>query len=592
MSNVIHLLAPDVVDKIAAGEVLERPANLLKELVENSLDAGADEIEIDFDAGGREICVRDNGRGMSREDLALALTRHATSKISTSEDLYHLSSYGFRGEALASVAAVSRMTLVSRQGEIAHRLDCEFGRMGQPIETSGRPGTEVRVQDLFGNVPARLRFLKSDSAEHSQIKTTLRALGLAREDVGFRVRCRNELVFHWAKCSSFETRACDVLRPATLFRGECVLDGVRAEVLVGSPEETHNVNRNLWFFVQGRWVQDRSLAAAVLEGYRNLLMHGQYPTAVVRLHLPAEDLDANVHPTKAQVKFRDSRLVFRATSRAIREVLERAPWLNRTILPAVERADSVPSAPFTRQADRDPDTMTFQAPEFAKTQYSQKSFPLAQVREAVASYDPAPVAPVPGSFQWRNLQIVGQAHLTYIVAQSPEALYLVDQHAAQERVLFERLMRAFKLGKMDVQNLLLPLIVDLPADELEAIESARGSVDRLGLAFERMGPESLAVSAIPSLVSESAVVEALRRLGFELGRCADESAVEKVVGDVLATMACHSSVRAGQSLSSEQMAGLLAQMDDFPLSSFCPHGRPVSVRRMFTDLEREFGRLT
>ncbi|MBX3022389.1 MAG: DNA mismatch repair endonuclease MutL [Bdellovibrionales bacterium] len=605
----IRVLAPDVVDKIAAGEVLERPANLLKELVENSLDAGATEIEVEFSGGGRDVCVRDNGGGMALADLKVALLRHATSKISESEDLFRLGTFGFRGEALASIAAVSKLSLVSRRGEKAYRIESDFGQLSEPAEVAGRPGTEVRVNELFANVPARLRFLKSEAAEHTQIKTTLKALALAHENVGFRVISKGELLFHWPKGQTFKERALDVLGTSALFEGEMNIDGINAQVLVSSPQDTLNVNRSLWFFAQGRWVQDRSLTAAVMEAYRNLLMHGEYPTAVVRLTLAPEEVDVNVHPTKAQVKFRDSQGAFRVTCRAIRSVLEQAPWLGSNAPLASSKAETTFAL-----SEPQPSTLSFRAPEFERTQFSKKSFPLAQVRESLAGLqDPSMVvdplngkpAMMPTSasvsvpdqphsvqeFRWGDLQVIGQMHQTYIVAQNGDAMYLVDQHAAHERVMFERLMSTFKAGRMDVQTLLLPLVIDLSAEEVEALHGNRAAIEKMGLSVERMGPESLAVQAIPSLVNEGAISEALQRLAFELVQTSNASAVERVVGDIFASMACHSVIRAGQSQSVEQMQSLLAQMDEFPLSSFCPHGRPVFIKRRFSEIEREFGRL-
>lgn len=612
----IRVLAPDVVDKIAAGEVLERPANLVKELIENSLDAGADSIEVEFDNGGREVSVYDNGSGIEGDELALALKRHATSKISSSDDIYRLHSFGFRGEALASVAAVSKLTLTSRRrgSAQAYRVVSDFGAIGgtgasvnPAVEVSAREGTEIRVSQLFENVPARLRFMKSEASEHGQIKTTLKALALANEGVAFRARSRGELVFHWPKGQDLRERAQQILQVKKLYPGSLEMGGMSAEVLVSSPQDTMNVNRNMWFFVQGRWIQDRSLSAAVMEAYRNTLMHGEYPSVMVRLTLPPEEVDVNVHPTKAQVKFRDAQSVFRLVCRAIREVLEKAPWLEvqmpsvgsgayAGIQPSISA--SAPSSPLTGTGQasagmdmHSPDTssLKFEAPEFDRTQYSTKAFPLAQVREVVRTY----VAPkdTAAVFKWADLQVIGQMNHTYIVAQSADAFYLVDQHAAHERVVFERLMDSFRKGHIDVQNLLLPMVFDLSAEEVEALVAHQFTIAKMGLSIERMGPESVAVQSIPSMVSESSVSEALQKLAFEIMDHGDSLAWEKVVADIFASMACHSVIRAGQSQSVEQMKSLLQQMDDFPLSSFCPHGRPVFVKRTFPEVEREFGRI-
>lgn len=613
----IQILAPEVVDRIAAGEVLDRPANLVKELVENSLDAGADQIDIEFQAGGREVCVADNGRGMKSEDLELSLRRHATSKIVNSEDLFALNSFGFRGEALASIAAVSQLSLTSRtkESDQGYRVISDFGRSSGVQPVSARQGCEVRARDLFANVPARLKFLKSEAAEHGQIKNTLKALALANPDVGFSVRSKEQLLYHWPKTWDWSERARSVLEMDGLFAGEGELNGVRAEVLVSSPQDVANVNRNMWFFAQGRWIQDRSLTAAVMEAYRNLLMHGEYPTVVVRLTLPPEEIDVNVHPTKAQVKFRDPQTVFRVVSRSIRAVLERSPWLEN---PLNNQSEPVPPAFTLQPTDADAGevkaataqaTMSFQGRDFERTQYATKSFPLQQVREAVSSAaisslgQPSFVASTEaqgavtnqstaaGTFHWGDLHVIGQLNHTYILAQTQDSFYMVDQHAAHERVMFERLMESFRQGKMDVQSLLLPLVFDFTASEVETLLEHREGLEKLGLNVERMGPESVAVQTIPLLVSEASVGVALRKLAFELSENLGGGAMELAVGEVFASMACHSVIRAGQSMSVEEMKSLLVQMDQYPLSSFCPHGRPVFVIRRFHEIEREFGRI-
>lgn len=610
----IQVLNPDVIDQIAAGEVLERPANLIKELVENSLDAGADEIEIEFNQGGREVLVTDNGCGMSESDLELSIARHATSKIRASDDLYTLKSFGFRGEALASLAAVSRLSITSREkgADQAHRLVSEFSQRQPMTAVAASVGTQVRVRELFGNVPARLSFLKSEAAENGQIRSVIKALALANENISFRVRSRGELVFHFPK-QDLKARALAVLQVKNLFAGEASADGMKVEVLLTSPNETFQTNRNLWLFAQGRWIQDRGMAAAVQEGYRNLLMHGEYPCVVARLTVPAEFIDVNVHPAKAQVKFIDSQKVFRLTRKAVRDVLEKAPWLS-----AEEKR--LTQAPRTLsemfgEAQGSTENLSFAAPEFSQTQYPEKVFPLAKVREALQRYSApttgeavmlaqvstAPVAeqgntPIGGSvtksdFRWAQLQVIGQLHQTYIVAQSETQFYLIDQHAAHERVVFERLMETFRVKKLDVQTLLLPLAFDLDAAEVEALMAREEFLSQMGFAIERLGPETIAVQTLPALITESAVQQTITKLAHDLLNTNDDSALELKIGDIFATMSCHSVVRAGQTLSIEQMHELLQQMDEFALSSFCPHGRPVYIQRRFTEIEREFGRI-
>ena len=365
-------------------------------------------------------------------------------------------------------------------------------------------------------------------------------------------------------------------------------------LMCSSPEETMNVNRNMWFFAQGRWIQDRSLSAAVMEGYRNTLMHGEYPTVVVRLTVAPEDIDVNVHPTKAQVKFKDPQTVFRVVCRAVRSVLEKSPWLGD--LPAQVTTPAFTWSPPPPEAQPEAQNLKFEAPELERTQYSQKAFPLAVVREASKEYVVSPKVLEPmvaevNQFSWARLHLIGQMNQTYIVAQSEDAFYLVDQHAAHERVVFEKLMNTYKHGKVDVQNLLLPMVFDFSQEEVEALHQHREAIERMGVSVERMGPESIAVQALPAVISEGSISEALQKMAFELMEHGDSHSLEKAVGDIFASMACHSVVRAGQALSEEQMHSLLVQMDEYPLSSFCPHGRPVFIKRRFSEIEREFGRI-
>ncbi len=596
----IQVLPPDVVSQIAAGEVLDRPANLVKELVENSLDAGATEIEVEYAKGGREVSVRDNGFGIVADEMPLALQPHATSKILTTADLYSLNSFGFRGEALASVAAVSQLTMTSRRVEAStgYRLQCDFGKQEAPVEVSARLGTEMRVRELFSNVPARLKFLRSEAAEHGQIKSTLKALALANPTVGFSVRSSTSLVYHWPAGATALKRAQQVLESDALYFGESEKDGVRVEVIVGSPQDAAQVNRNMWFFAQGRWIQDRSLTAAVMESYRNLLMHGEYPAAVVKVTVPAEAIDVNVHPTKSSVKFKDPQSVFRAVNHTIRQVLEKSPWLSSSELQVTTNGGE--SRHPSQSAPPIQENLKFGGADFERTHYNTKVFPLAEVREALTRYSPqsaeveiAPQMPAatPQEFRWADLQAVGQVNHTYIVAQSQEALYLVDQHAAHERVVFERLMESFRLGRIEVQNLFLPIVLDLSAAEVEALIGARPSLESMGVSLEQMGPERVAVQAIPTLASDRAVTHALTKLASDLCQQTGERVFERMLGDIFASMACHSVVRAGQALSVAEMQSLLEQMDQYPLSSFCPHGRPVFTKRKFTEIEREFGRI-
>lgn len=659
----IQILPSDVIDQIAAGEVVERPAHLVKELVENAIDAGARAIEVEYDQGGRRVRVTDDGSGISPEDLPRAIARHGTSKIQAADDLWSLVSFGFRGEALASIGSVSRLSIQSRtaQETSSTRLVCEYGRVAPPEKTGGNPGTTVLVEELFTNVPARLKFLKSEAGENSQIKATLKALALANESVEFRIRTKGKVEDSWPAAASFLDRAQTIFGGVKLYSAVGEYGGSRAEIAFASPHDIGGNARGILIFVQGRWVQDKSLQAAVIDAYRGLLMHGEFPIAIVRLQVPAMDVDVNIHPTKSQVKFRDSQEAFRAVNRTLRSALEQAPWLAHRetaardealkvqeqmararsghVLSAQASEGAAPAgdeppvrkmsiAELTRPYSVDPTAAVagpaattgapaggglatapvhsvgrFDSPEFDTIQFKQKADWQSpdvragarnEARAEAAIHDFAPIAPAKtaGTGAWSRLQVLGQAHLTYILAQDEHRLVMVDQHAAHERIAYEKLMNAWMNGQAETQPLLIPVTLELEPDGAEALLAIAGELEKLGLQIDQNGPQSIAIRSVPLTIKEKSLMKALKELAGEIVEKGGGFALEKKISDLCATMACHSVVRAGQSLSTDQMRSLLQQMDEFPLSSFCPHGRPVSVDYPFAKLERDFGRIT
>ena len=610
----IAKLPSEVIDQIAAGEVVERPSHLVKELVENSLDAGATEIEVEVDEGGKSITVTDNGLGIQKEDLALALSRHATSKIRLADDIWHLNSFGFRGEALASASAVSELTLISRPhgNEEAHRLVSEFGRLEEIDVCGGKEGTRIQIRKLFENVPARMKFLKSDTGETSQIKMTLKAMALSRPDVTFRFKSKKKLVSVWSSVATQEERAAQILEVKPFFMAEGELGDYSVQICFAPPHVVFGNSRNIWLFVQGRWVQDRSMQMAVLEAYRGLLMHGEFPYAAVWLNCKTDCVDVNVHPTKSQVKFQDQRSVFRVIQRSLRAELEKAPWVDRVL--STERPVEAPLKPPVEE------NLQFSEPTFNKTQYSYKTTDLAEpsrVESAVTEYSRNHLEQKPNvsygnsSFvsqstqntsvvetakttepsRWSDLHIIGQADLTYLVTQNKDKLIFIDQHAAHERVAYERLMKAWKSGEAEVQSYLIPLSVDLSEEEVEALLNCQKDLMRLGVEIDQGGPTSVLVRSAVTFVKESSLVKALVKVASEAVERGDSFAFERSVSDICATLACHSVIRAGKVLSKDEMKALLREMDEFPLSSFCPHGRPVFVEYPFDRLERDFGRI-
>lgn len=606
-SMSIQVLAPEVVDQIAAGEVVERPAHLVKELVENSIDAGATRVHVEFFDGGRSVKVIDNGKGMSPEDLPKALERFATSKISKTDDLWKLKTFGFRGEALASIAAVSKLTLTSRRAEDeqAHQLISEYGKKKHIDKVGGSQGTTILIENLFENTPARLKFMKSDSAENTAIKTTLKAMALSHFEVEFRIQENGKLVHFWPACKSRKDRVEQILEIKSLFEGHATRENVRAYAVFGDPHTVAKTAKNIWLFAQNRWIQDRSLQAAVNEAYRSLLMHGEYPIAAVWVETDTDCVDVNIHPTKSQVKFQEPSLAFRAVAASIRENLEKAPWLESTSAQGSKPISTATTfAPPTLMPK---ENLAFQDSSLSTTQFQKKSFTFPAgmtlaatlnepkigyqtLQESAAQREAFRHEDSPRGY-WSSLEVLGQANLTYIVTQARDKIVFVDQHAAHERVVFEKLMTAWKGGKVDVQDFLFPLAIDMSPEKVEALLLVAKEIERLGVHIESLGPGTVGVKAAPLMIKEAILSTVLDKMATEMVDQGGSYSLERVVGDICATMACHSVVRAGQALGLDQMQSLLRDMDLFPLSSFCPHGRPVSVEYPFFKLEKDFGRI-
>ena len=580
----IEVLKSNVIDQIAAGEVVERPAHALKELIENSLDAGASEIEIDLEKGGRSFRVKDNGTGISSEQLSMALARHATSKISEASDLWKLNTYGFRGEALAALGSVSNLELISRPPgqEQAAFIQSEFAKV-KPVGYRPHPvGTELIVRDLFGNLPARQKFLKSDTAEISQMKLVIKAMAMAHPEVSFRIRHNGDLLFFWPK-QDWKKRVEEVLSQKDLKEVFKEAGGYSFRVFFSDPTEVQAQSRNIWIFVQGRWVQDRALNAAILEGYRHLLMKGEYPSAALFIQGPPSEIDVNVHPSKSQVRFRDASAIFRQTYHCIydywqqtpfKPVLSEAPVVSPAAAIAQTELQQIEWKPVTDSVQYQTKKMNFETPGW--TVKENKEAPRSETR--------------PGTF-WSSLQILGQLNLTYILTQSDDRLVLVDQHAAHERVAFEKLMKAWRDGSKESQAYLMPLVIDMSTEAVEALCGYQKELQQIGLELDAMGPTQVAVSAHPTWLKETGLVAGLKELAFEIQNQGHGFVFENKIGDFFASMACHSVIRAGQALSMEEMRSLLQQMDEFPQSSFCPHGRPVSISWSFGEIEKDFGRI-
>lgn len=592
MAN-IEALSSEIVNQIAAGEVVERPAHLVKELLENSLDAGGDQILIEVSEGGRNIRVQDNGCGILSNELDKALQRHATSKIRKTDDLWNLRTFGFRGEALASAAAVSKMTLKSfeKHEKKASQIHSKFGVISEVKPSSQSVGTEIKIEELFDNVPARLKFLKSETSEVSQIKAVVKALALANPTVEFKLICNGDLQLFYGKKATHLERAKDVLEKQRVFEAKGSYGSFKCHAVFSSPHEVAKTSKQIWIFAQNRWIQDRSIQAAVMDAFRSLLMHGEFPFAVVWLECDPSEVDVNIHPTKSQIKFQNASGAFKVVQNTLRHALEKAPWIENRVGVQAE------AVLYSSKAS---ENLRFDDHSFHQTQFKSKSYnpslaDLAEIRiEAMPTHtNIRPVgidAPLKVGY-WSSLQIIGQAHLTYIVCQKEDRLVFVDQHAAHERVVYESLMKSWREKKFEVQNYLFPLAIDLSEDKVEALIQNQQTILELGFEIEQLGPAAIGIKSAPAIIKDSGLPLVFDNMASEILQNGGSFAIEKKVSDLFATMACHSVIRAGQSLSVPEMAELLKSMDQFTLSSFCPHGRPVSVEKTFVELEKLFGRI-
>ena len=574
----IHLLPPEIASQIAAGEVVERPASVVKELVENALDAGARQISVHIEEAGRRVIeVRDDGCGIPSEEAPLAVARHATSKLARSEDLFQISTLGFRGEALASIGSVSRLTLTSRTAaeETATRLRVEGGKSAAPERVAAPPGTVVRVENLFYNVPARLKFLKKDVTERRAIDALMTRYALAYPKVRFRLTHGTQTALQTA--GDGDRRAIlaalygvDAARQMLEVLAE--EDSLRLEGFISPVGLTRSSRREITFFINGRWVQDPALTKALVQAYHTLLMVGRYPIAALFLELPPREVDVNVHPAKAEVRFRDSSRIFRFVQNAARRaILAYAP---------VPQLGARPAALWTnRAAPPQPDP----AWEFAADTAFPKTDSPAEPNSESAPDPQPPLGRMP------LLRLVGQIGATYLVAEGPDGLYLIDQHAAHERVLFERLMAQKEANTLSAQALLQPAVVQFPPAQAALLTESLPVLKSLGFDVYPFGPNAFQVRAIPSIFSGSDPAAALRAVveDFE----GDETPLQDEIEAKIAARVCkRMAVKGGQILSPEEQESLLRELEACESPRTCPHGRPTMIHLSVDMLERQFGR--
>lgn len=618
----IKILPPLLVNQIAAGEVVDRPASVVKELVENAIDADASRISVELESGGIELIrISDDGRGIPEDDLPLALAPHATSKITATDDLDRIITLGFRGEALASITSVARVRITSRTitSRSAYEIAGEGAGIGGVMPAAASVGTTVNVRNLFFNTPARRKFLRSPAAEQARCLDVIHEQAMARPAIGFRVVCDGRVVIDYQPDASPRERAMDILgRELESQLLEVSSDAARDATiwgLVGTPAIARATQKSQYILLNGRPIRDKVIQHALREAYRGLMEPSRHPTAVLLIEIDPTAVDVNVHPAKAEVRFRDGGFVHTLVLRAVRDALMRADltpavhvggaggasssnvWGGRAVLPT-------PQAPQTPE-DRAANTRAFVdyfkrftparpeptlnaehlrnelAPEVPRAQPASHA---PSIGPAHSDYGLIPT-PTPQS---RVLQV----HNSYLVTQDESGVVIVDQHALHERVMFEALLARIEQAPLESQRLLTPVVVQAAPAQIERLPALAALFARLGIEAEAMSPTSIAVHAFPSFLFDRGVdpEPLLTDLLEKAENAAFEPTSEEALRDVLDMMACKAAVKAGDKLSDDELDALVTLRDAVERSSSCPHGRPTSVRLSIRDLERMFHR--
>ncbi|RQW88361.1 MAG: DNA mismatch repair endonuclease MutL [Geobacter sp.] len=594
MSSRIKILPENLTNKIAAGEVVERPASVVKELVENALDAGASEIVVEFQDGGKRLIkVSDNGSGMSREDALLALERHATSKIASDDDLLSISTLGFRGEALPSIASVSRFTLASREKGTIEGTEIygEGGRIKEVKACGMAEGTVLEIRNLFFNTPARLKFLKSKDTEAGHVADQVTRLALSRPDVRFSCVSDGRTLFRALNGDMVERAASLLGRSlaADLFPVDRQDKGLQLSGLAGKPECSRSAGSHLYTFVNGRFVRDRVFHHAVLQAYRRFLERGRYPVAVLFLSIPAGDVDVNVHPTKHEVRFRAQSTVHEFIVSSLENMLQSTPWIRKS--PVVGISPEIPlSSQSKERVESVREALSRYRPQLAPENTQKTLFHTGRTITVSKEVIEETVLET-GSGFFASLTVLGRYLDEYLLCQDGEDLLIIDQHAAHERVAFERLKKQFSAGTVESQGLLFSEVLEFSHAEAALVAEHATVFRQLGFDLEDFGGQTMVLKGVPRILVKSNHVRVLRDIVEELSVLGRSRTVTDIQEDILMRIACHCVVRGRQVLSEPEIAALLTALDSIGFASNCPHGRPVLKRISRTDIEKMFKRI-
>lgn len=599
----IHSLPTQLVNQIAAGEVVERPSSVVKELVENCFDAGATSVAIEIEQGGmRRIKIRDDGCGIDKDDLPLALSRHATSKIATLDDLEHVSTMGFRGEALPSISSVARLTLISRieGADCAWRVDADGSEQNfDPKPDSHPQGTTVDVRDLFYNTPARRKFLKTEKTEFGHIETLIKRMALSRFDIGFALTHNQREVLNLKPVTTEVQRE---QRIAGICGSEFIDNSVKIDFeasglqltgWVGLPTFSRSQQDMQFFYVNGRLIKDKLVSHAVKQAYQDVLYHGRHPVFVLYLNLDPALVDVNAHPAKLEVRFREGRLVHDFLYRALHRSLA-------DLRPGSQEQRSNPIEEFVPMPPQTPEQPPVKPQVQLQSKPKQNTLPL-HVEEDIRAYaslypavepEPESKSPKPAPAGEESYHPLGYAvahlHNIYILAETPKGIILVDTHAAHERVTYERLKQQFNNGSVPSQPLLLPIKIAVSAGEADLAEQHQDFFNALGFELNRSGPETIVLRSVPVLLAGGDSEALIRDVLADIIEHGLSTRIQEKANEVLATVACHGSVRARRRLSIDEMNALLRDMERTERIGQCNHGRPTWVELSTQELDKFF----
>ncbi|MBW2645377.1 MAG: DNA mismatch repair endonuclease MutL [Deltaproteobacteria bacterium] len=592
----IRILPENLSNKIAAGEVVERPASAVKELLENAIDAESTKIVIEIEAGGRKLIrVSDNGIGMSHDDALLSLERYATSKISRDEDLFAIETLGFRGEAIPSIASVTRMEMVTRTNEndAATRIVISGGRIKQVSEIGAPVGTMIAVRDLFFNIPARRKFLKTVPTEMGHITDCVTRTALVYPNIHFKLINNHKVIGDWTATPDISHRVIDILG-RDLWGKMCEIDyesdNIQVRGFAAAPDASRTTKRGLYVYVNGRFVRDRVIDHAVMEAYRGRLMKGIFPVAVIFVTLPPETVDVNVHPTKSAVRFAAQKQVHDEVVIGISSALK-----------SLDRPGAIKhSAPSTSVLERVVEPL----PSYSRTAslFDQSIHKIIAPSSIAVVKEPEPEpyagpdnesaeAPLLQEKGFSTLRLVGQIHNSYIVCESRQGFIIIDQHAAHERILFEKIRSSYGRSNTASQRLLIPEPLELGYREFPVIEKLLANFSKMGIEIEPFGGRTYMIKSVPELLTGKSLAPLIMEIVETVIETGASKGVEKSLDTCFAVMACHGAIRANQALTVEEMEALLRQLDELNFPAHCPHGRPTWVEWTTRDIEKAFKRV-